>query len=138
SGARICLHVSAQTQPKPSAIKPCNCTQLRNASLENPVLSWPILKSNTDWMNTGLSRWAMKCSLQIRRGSGTLQRISPARPRTPLTNSLRSEEHTSELQSRFDLVCRLLLEKKKNYFFKCMTVQLHMTKDTQRECRCTY
>src|SRR5699024_2411723 len=26
---------------------------------------------------------------------------------------MRSEEHTSELQSRFDLVCRLLLEKKK-------------------------
>src|SRR5699024_12621683 len=29
-------------------------------------------------------------------------------------NVCRSEEHTSELQSRFDLVCRLLLEKKKN------------------------
>src|SRR5438067_7271164 len=28
--------------------------------------------------------------------------------------TIRSEEHTSELQSRFDLVCRLLLEKKKN------------------------
>src|SRR5437868_14609596 len=27
--------------------------------------------------------------------------------------NMRSEEHTSELQSRFDLVCRLLLEKKK-------------------------
>src|SRR2546421_816924 len=27
---------------------------------------------------------------------------------------MRSEEHTSELQSRSDLVCRLLLEKKKN------------------------
>src|SRR5699024_11998464 len=27
---------------------------------------------------------------------------------------MRSEEHTSELQSRFDLVCRLLLEKKKS------------------------
>src|SRR5207249_7982477 len=27
--------------------------------------------------------------------------------------TVRSEEHTSELQSRFDLVCRLLLEKKK-------------------------
>src|SRR5438105_9203248 len=27
----------------------------------------------------------------------------------------RSEEHTSELQSRVDLVCRLLLEKKKTY-----------------------
>src|SRR5699024_12142992 len=30
---------------------------------------------------------------------------------------LRSEEHTSELQSRFDLVCRLLLEKKNLYYF---------------------
>src|SRR5438270_9987852 len=29
-------------------------------------------------------------------------------------NSLRSEEHTSELQSQSNLVCRLLLEKKKN------------------------
>src|SRR5207249_6164387 len=29
------------------------------------------------------------------------------------TSDFRSEEHTSELQSRFDLVCRLLLEKKK-------------------------
>src|SRR2546430_8213427 len=28
---------------------------------------------------------------------------------------LRSEEHTSELQSQSNLVCRLLLEKKKNY-----------------------
>src|SRR5699024_4079820 len=28
--------------------------------------------------------------------------------------TVRSEEHTSELQSRFDLVCRLLLEKKKD------------------------
>src|SRR2546428_14184671 len=30
-----------------------------------------------------------------------------------LARALRSEEHTSELQSRSDLVCRLLLEKKK-------------------------
>src|SRR5699024_12663744 len=33
--------------------------------------------------------------------------------RTGYTGEDRSEEHTSELQSRFDLVCRLLLEKKK-------------------------
>src|SRR2546421_7948265 len=47
--------------------------------------------------------------------------ISGSRPRRPaLPQScrrgrlpLRSEEHTSELQSRSDLVCRLLLEKKK-------------------------
>src|SRR5260221_7422873 len=34
-------------------------------------------------------------------------------PRPPLP--ARSEEHTSELQSHSDLVCRLLLEKKKNH-----------------------
>src|SRR3712207_8913913 len=46
--------------------------------------------------------------------AGTAERHCPAladrlRPRPPL----RSEEHTSELQSRQYLVCRLLLEKKK-------------------------
>src|SRR5437868_13218858 len=40
----------------------------------------------------------------------------------------RSEEHTSELQSRFDLVCRLLLEKKKKkkkpYTYTSLTIAL--------------
>src|SRR6266513_4506780 len=36
------------------------------------------------------------------------------RPDRPAAAGPRSEEHTSELQSRFDLVCRLLLEKKKS------------------------
>src|SRR5699024_12825970 len=40
------------------------------------------------------------------------RRDSGGRCRRRSTES-RSEEHTSELQSRFDLVCRLLLEKKK-------------------------
>src|SRR5438105_6180126 len=40
-------------------------------------------------------------------GLDAAARIARAFPRT------RSEEHTSELQSRVDLVCRLLLEKKK-------------------------
>src|SRR5260221_8176916 len=38
--------------------------------------------------------------------------------------SMRSEEHTSELQSHSDLVCRLLLEKKKKklkYFIQILT-----------------
>src|SRR2546429_3580707 len=37
-----------------------------------------------------------------------------ARTRLPL-RATRSEEHTSELQSRLHLVCRLLLEKKKTH-----------------------
>src|SRR5439155_10439641 len=57
---------------------------------------------------------------------GTLRRIADEldesvelehlRPRVPLelAPSLRSEEHTSELQSRGQLVCRLLLERKKS------------------------
>src|SRR5947209_15702495 len=40
----------------------------------------------------------------------TTRRVSV---KTPRTIRLRSEEHTSELQSRQYLVCRLLLEKKK-------------------------
>src|SRR5437588_2227822 len=36
------------------------------------------------------------------------------RARDPIPTAERSEEHTSELQSHSDLVCRLLLEKKKN------------------------
>src|SRR2546422_4019032 len=44
---------------------------------------------------------------------------------------LRSEEHTSELQSRLHLVCRLLLEKKNFGIAKhprlCLTVPLTMT-----------
>src|SRR5207249_5511257 len=44
-----------------------------------------------------------------------LERLRQTIERAPFT--LRSEEHTSELQSRFDLVCRLLLEKKKSRTF---------------------
>src|SRR5690606_41958362 len=53
-------------------------------------------------------------------GKGSVQTVMPigAGSAIKLTNSLyitpRSEEHTSELQSRENLVCRLLLEKKKN------------------------
>src|SRR5207247_4948363 len=41
-------------------------------------------------------------------------------PRSRKSATKRSEEHTSELQSRVDLVCRLLLEKKKNNEQKLM------------------
>src|SRR3712207_7622157 len=53
---------------------------------------------------------------RIRRASGdtiALSRVARSRGRGAATGSSRSEEHTSELQSRQYLVCRLLLEKKK-------------------------
>src|SRR5256885_708679 len=47
----------------------------------------------------------------------TLRQRCPAhRPRAPSAWAHRSEEHTSELQSPCNLVCRLLLEKKKHVF----------------------
>ena len=40
-------------------------------------------------------------------------------------NAIRSEEHTSELQSRRNLVCRLLLEKKNNHFALITSSPIH-------------
>src|SRR6266704_6106364 len=47
----------------------------------------------------------------ISRSTESSERLWMMRPSCSVIE--RSEEHTSELQSRFDLVCRLLLEKKK-------------------------
>src|SRR5206468_11075676 len=46
--------------------------------------------------------------------AGLTAALRPPPGGPPAVRWLRSEEHTSELQSRSDLVCRLLLEKKKN------------------------
>src|SRR5437667_3155261 len=47
----------------------------------------------------------------------------------PMDRLVRSEEHTSELQSHHDLVCRLLLEKKKQCHTKaCGAVVSHLTR----------
>src|SRR5437588_5616746 len=45
----------------------------------------------------------------------------------PVPPTTRSEEHTSELQSHSDLVCRLLLEKKKNKNNNLNTIQKQLT-----------
>src|SRR5688572_27559997 len=47
----------------------------------------------------------------VRRGGSPLRGTSPVRRK--VGGRSRSEEHTSELQSQSNLVCRLLLEKKK-------------------------
>src|SRR2546421_12754591 len=47
-----------------------------------------------------------------------------------LQSLLRSEEHTSELQSRSDLVCRLLLEKKKHQIAETSQYERYQLVDT--------
>src|SRR2546430_8489871 len=52
-----------------------------------------------------------RASLMLKSHSSSRQRVQNTWPLTPAD---RSEEHTSELQSQSNLVCRLLLEKKKH------------------------
>src|SRR4051812_49939337 len=58
--------------------------------------------------------------VRIRVADALQSRVDVAAP-SALVNDLRSEEHTSELQSHVNLVCRLLLEKKKDVI---MVVQI--------------
>src|SRR2546428_3573059 len=72
-----------------------------------------------DTATTEIYTLSLHDALPIYRGrgapaSGTATRPRPRRAPRRARRRSRSEEHTSELQSRSDLVCRLLLEKKKN------------------------
>src|SRR5205809_4503444 len=69
-------------------------------------VNWSALKGNPSapYINNTLVPMASYCE----------QYYTPPGLPGSLPNYLRSEEHTSELQSRLHLVCRLLLEKKKN------------------------
>src|SRR3712207_8368623 len=89
---------------------------------------------------TTLFRSAVRRSRTVWRGTphrGALRRGQATRRRVPLqrsrvqdhgTRHSRSEEHTSELQSRQYLVCRLLLEKKKNIIYKYYYYQKELTR----------
>src|SRR5258708_23924156 len=56
------------------------------------------------------SRWCRSLFFSTKRAAPT---TDPTNPRARRARNHRSEEHTSELQSPDHLVCRLLLEKKK-------------------------
>src|SRR5437867_6156012 len=67
-------------------------------------------------------------STAARTGARLLERTGKADARNaprPRAGAQRSEEHTSELQSPYDLVCRLLLEKQKGMFAIQRTLQVH-------------
>src|SRR5688572_32307716 len=81
-------------------------TEIYTLSLHDALPIW--LDQNGDsFTATGMPTLA----LTSRTSASVSSSISaPLRPRSPRA---RSEEHTSELQSQSNLVCRLLLEKKK-------------------------
>src|SRR3712207_6880661 len=70
-----------------------------------------LLPSAFTAANVGMGYFAVMAAL---RGFQMLDGVAPGEPLEGLAaQKVRSEEHTSELQSRQYLVCRLLLEKKK-------------------------
>src|SRR2546430_3428070 len=76
--------------------------------------------------------WSSAARVSVSRRNQARPGTSGARCAYRATCRLRSEEHTSELQSQSNLVCRLLLEKKKKiktdkyaYYHRCMAFYTH-------------
>src|SRR3712207_9195795 len=84
-------------------------TEIYTLSLHDALPIWPTLKASRCSSSTiRIARRISGCGRRPSSATGG----SPCRT-VPPVSSARSEEHTSELQSRQYLVCRLLLEKKK-------------------------
>src|SRR5205814_4415226 len=109
SHLRFFLYVALHTAPLPSF------PTRRSSDLNSALPLAPPIRSVITWRIT--ITWAMpdarKASTLISTNT-TAASASPPSSRMELTPTLRSEEHTSELQSLRHLVCRLLLEKKKD------------------------
>src|SRR5690349_22354889 len=76
-------------------------------------LCFPPPPTSTLFPYTTLFRSPARLPVRLRRERRPLRSRRARRSRHAHRKHRRSEEHTSELQSRRDLVCRLLLEKKK-------------------------
>src|SRR5256884_4457322 len=75
-------------------------------------------------------------SQQLPPRTNEIIRITPTQEQIELHHShMRSEEHTSELQSRLHLVCRLLLEKKKKKKKNKHKREIQRTEMKEREDR---
>src|SRR5947209_12808749 len=94
-----------------------------NASFSNPALRVPEISSVDQVMAEERAASFSKRSIKSTAKLAGLKMVTSMMDLTTLEGKdtpgkvayLRSEEHTSELQSRQYLVCRLLLEKKKEY-----------------------
>src|SRR5690606_39338540 len=94
----------------------CSLFFLQSSGHHRALHSFPTRRSSDLWPSGGpYSQFPCFClSGSGRRGARPS--VSPCAPGWPSSRQrsiTRSEEHTSELQSRENLVCRLLLEKKK-------------------------
>src|SRR5207249_7199835 len=99
----------------------CNASRLRAVSLS--VSPFVRLEVVAEILITSALRRNAASSKEVRvRVLGSTKKLTSVLPRNAGTFlisrvPIRSEEHTSELQSRFDLVCRLLLEKNIEHYY---------------------
>src|SRR2546426_7624249 len=79
-----------------------------------PFNKFPVNDYDVDDPEIDFDKWTLTVGIAVQKpGDYTLAQIQ-ALPKVTQNTRHRSEEHTSELQSPCNLVCRLLLEKKKN------------------------
>src|SRR5689334_24848253 len=100
------------TQIVPSAL--CDRVPLRRASTTVPSTSALTAAARCRTMLGGIGGSNVDMRHIIADAMCTLSTYHHGSLRPALLAAARSEEHTSELQSQFHLVCRLLLEKKNN------------------------
>src|SRR5699024_11878257 len=91
--------IIVNVKPATTAVRPITPCTYVGKKLDKPIMIAPDVK---------VAIFAKATSLSCHNRSG----IIGEKAFFSLHKKARSEEHTSELQSRFDLVCRLLLEKK--------------------------
>src|SRR5690606_41742829 len=96
-----CFFFFTIRRPPSSTLFPYT-TLFRSSSSFNSAMSVSVADSALESPSNFAACARISGSLSFRKGSST-----------SLISACRSEEHTSELQSRENLVCRLLLEKKK-------------------------
>src|SRR3712207_7588984 len=76
------------------------------------LFPYTTLFRSKHWARRRSAKWAIASTGSCGRSTRPSSKPASTRPE-PFSLGRRSEEHTSELQSRQYLVCRLLLEKKK-------------------------
>src|SRR2546429_5307792 len=107
--------------------RPPRSTLFPYTTLFRSHAAFPIRRQRRPPVRCGKPSSIREASLNA--GSVRARELSPI-PFVPLAqarpSAQRSEEHTSELQSRLHLVCRLLLEKKKHYLYMTALVAIRI------------
>src|SRR5438552_18991897 len=110
-----CRAIRRAAPPASTQATPCSIVAKARSIAPACASKQPVSMASAVFRGSAEKRPLANGSSAVPRVSERFMRSRPGRitPPTNLPSPLRSEEHTSELQSPDHLVCRLLLEKKK-------------------------